>query len=279
MPELPEVETVRRDLVSLVGGKKISEVLVRDRRVLEGFGTGGGPRRQVRVTDFVQRVVGRTVRDVLRRGKYLIFDLGPDRALLAHLRMTGRLVVGPPEVGARAVFRFEGAKDVLNFSDTRRFGELWLAEEWQKDPSIAALGPDPLNDLLDVEAWGKDLRRSGAKMQAALLDQKRMAGLGNIYVTEALFLSGIRPTRRARTVKAVKIFPLVENIRRVLKEGLAHRGVSFRDYRDARGERGQARERLLVYGKAGSPCPLCQTKFRGVKVSGRGTVYCPKCQK
>lgn len=279
MPELPEVETVRRDLVSLIGGKKISEVIVRDRRVLEGFGAGGGPRRRVRVTDFVQRVAGRTVRDVLRRGKYLIFDLGPGLSLLAHLRMTGRLIVGPPDVGARAVFRFEGGDDVLNFSDTRRFGELWLAGDWQKDPSIAALGPDPLNDALDAEAWGRDLRRSGAKMQAALLDQKRMAGLGNIYVTEALFLSGIRPARRARTLKAGEIIPLVENIRRVLKEGLAHRGVSFRDYRDARGERGRARERLLVYGKAGSPCPVCTSIFRGIKVSGRGTVYCPQCQR
>jgi formamidopyrimidine-DNA glycosylase len=136
-----------------------------------------------------------------------------------------------------------------------------LAEDWRKDPSIASLGPDPLTDALDVGAWGKDLRRSGAKMQAALLDQKRMAGLGNIYVTEALFLSGLRPTRRARTVTAVEISALVENIRRVLTEGLAHRGVSFRDYRDARGERGQARERLLVYGKAGSLAPSVKPNF------------------
>jgi formamidopyrimidine-DNA glycosylase len=279
MPELPEVETVRRDLWLMIRGLKIRDVLVRDRRALEGFGPGGGPRRTVRVADFVRRVVGRTVRDVLRRGKYLIFDVGPDLSLLAHLRMTGRLVVGPQDVAARAVFRFEGTQEVLNFSDTRRFGELWLAEDWRKDPSIASLGPDPLTDALDVGAWGRDLRRSGAKMQAALLDQKRLAGLGNIYVTEALFLSGIRPTRRADTVTAVDIPPLLENIRRVLTEGLAHRGVSFRDYRDARGERGQARERLLVYGKAGAPCPQCKTIFRRVKVSGRGTVYCPKCQK
>ena len=279
MPELPEVETIRRDLVSLLVGRKIERVLIRDPRVVEGFGPGGEPRRRVRVEDFAGRLAGRTVRAVLRRGKYLIFERGSDLSLLAHLRMTGRLVMGPMEERARAVITFEGVTEVLNFSDTRRFGELWLTSNWRSDRSIAALGPDPLTDELDEGAWGRELRRSGSKMQSALLDQKRMAGLGNIYVTEALYLSGIRPTRRAHHVKAGEISPLVENIRRVLGEGLAHRGVSFRDYRDARGERGRARDRLLVYGKAGSPCPQCATIFRGVKVGGRGTVYCPQCQK
>lgn len=279
MPELPEVETIRRDLISLIVGKNISDVLVRDRRVLEGFGPRGGPRRSLRVNEFVRTLVGRMVGNVFRRGKYLIIDLGPGLSLLAHLRMTGRLVFGALAPEARAVFCFEGTPSVLNFSDTRRFGELWLSADWRKDPGIAALGPEPLEPSLDVDVWGRDLRRSSAMMQAALLDQKRMAGLGNIYVTEALFLSGIRPTRRAHSVRATEIPTLVTHIRQVLEEGLAHRGVSFRDYRDARGERGQARERLLVYGKAGSPCPRCGTIFRGVKVSGRGTVYCPKCQK
>ena len=279
MPELPEVETIRGDLVSILVGKKIEGVVVRDRRVLEGFGPGGGPRRAVRVADFARALVGRTVGDVVRRGKYLIFDFGGGPALLAHLRMTGRLVVGPVAADARAYFQFEGMSSVLNFSDTRRFGELWVAADWRKDPAIAALGPEPFDASVDRENWGRDLRRTSAKIQAALLDQRRMAGLGNIYVTEALFRSGIRPTRRARTLKPGEIPPLIENIRHVLKEGLAHRGVSFRDYRDARGERGQARDRLLVYGKTGQPCPRCKSIFRGVKVSGRGTVYCPKCQK
>jgi formamidopyrimidine-DNA glycosylase len=279
MPELPEVETIRGDLQGLIVGKKIREVFVLDRRVVEGFGPGGGPRRVVRVDEFVRALAGRTVRGVLRRGKYLIFDLGPGLSLLAHLRMTGRLVVGPVAADARAYFTFNETSLVLNFSDTRRFGELWLAADWRKDPSLTALGPEPLDMSMDVAAWGRDLRRSGAKMQSALLDQKRMAGLGNIYVTEALFLSGIRPTRRARTLKMCEIAPLMDNIRSVLRQGLTHRGVSFRDYRDARGERGQARERLLVYGKAGRPCPRCTTPFRGVTVCGRGTVYCHKCQK
>jgi formamidopyrimidine-DNA glycosylase len=279
MPELPEVETIRCDLASFLVGKKIAGVQVHDHRVLEGFGPGGGRRRRVRVEDFTGALAGRTVRGILRRGKYLIFDLGTGPALLAHLRMTGRLVYGPRDPLARAVVVFSGTSDVLNFIDTRRFGELWLADPWERDPSLAALGPEPLDGSFDVESWGRTLRRSSAHMQAALLDQKRMAGLGNIYATEALFLSGIRPTRRARTVPAAAIPPLLENIRLVLTEGLTHRGVSFRDYRDARGERGQAGGRLRVYGKAGEPCSRCSTPLRGVKVGGRGTVFCPHCQK
>ncbi|MBL0058442.1 MAG: bifunctional DNA-formamidopyrimidine glycosylase/DNA-(apurinic or apyrimidinic site) lyase [Elusimicrobia bacterium] len=278
MPELPEVETIRRDLVTLLVGKKISAVRIGDRRVLEGFRPGGGVRRRVKVDHFVRALAGRTVADLFRRGKYLVFDLGPGPALLAHLRMTGRLVFGPPDPAARARIEFEGTAESLNFSDTRRFGEWWLAEDWRADPAVAALGPEPLEGGIDPSPWGRDLRRSSAKMQSALLDQKRIAGLGNIYVTEALFRSGIRPTRRARAVRTAEIPALLENIRRVLEEGLAHRGVSFRDYRDARGERGQARDRLLVYGKDGLPCPTCRTVLRGVKVGGRGAVFCPRCQ-
>jgi formamidopyrimidine-DNA glycosylase len=279
MPELPEVETIRRDLVAFLVGKMISDVQVIDRRVVEGFGPGGRPRRRVRVADFVRTLVGRTVKDLHRRGKYLIFDLGSGPSLLAHLRMTGRLVLGPPDPRARARVIFTEGAPVLNFIDTRRFGELWLADNWHKDPAIAALGPEPLGEGIDPGPWGRQVRRSSAKIQAVLLDQKRIAGLGTIYVTEALFRSGIRPTRRASAVHPLEIPPLLGHVRDVLGEGLAHRGVSFRDYRDARGERGQAGERLRVYGKAGKSCPCCRTILRGTKVSGRGAVFCPQCQK
>ncbi len=208
-----------------------------------------------------------------------MFDFGPGPALLAHLRMTGRLVWGPPDPAARARLVFSGEGNMLNFSDTRRFGEMWLAEDWMRDPAIAALGPEPLEAGWDTGEWGAALRRTSARLQAALLDQRRVAGLGNIYVTEALFRSGLRPTRRARSLSAGDIPGLAKNIRDVLQEGLTHRGVSFRDYRDANGNRGRARERLQIYGKEGLPCPKCGAPFRGVKVNGRGTVYCPRCQK
>lgn len=278
MPELPEVETIRRDLEKLLTGLTIDRVQVRDRRVLEGFGPDGSRRRRVDPEFFSQTLAGRTVLAVIRRGKYLIFDVGPGMALLAHLRMTGRCVVGVPDDKARAVIHFRNSPAVLNFIDTRRFGEMWLAPDWRRDPSVAALGPDPLAPM-DDGAWGRSLRRSQAVLHSVLLDQKRMAGLGNIYVTEALYRTGVRPTRRARTVPNKMVPVLLKNIRAVLERGLAERGVSFRDYRDARDQRGLAQKGLFVYGKGGHPCPGCGTLLTFVKVGGRGTVYCRKCQK
>jgi formamidopyrimidine-DNA glycosylase len=165
---------------------------------------------------------------------------------------------------------------VLSFCDTRRFGEMWTADDWRRDPAIRALGPEP--DDADAGAWGRDLRRSAARVHAALLDQRRLAGIGNIYATEALFRAGLRPTLRGRRIPAERVPVLLREIREVLRDGVENRGVSFRDYRDARGQRGRARERLLVYGKEGRPCPRCRSVLKGARVNGRGTVYCPQCQ-
>jgi formamidopyrimidine-DNA glycosylase len=278
MPELPEVETIRRDLSALLPGKILSAIDVFDRRALEGFGPDGSPRRRVDPVLFAARLVGRRVAEVARRGKYLMFRLGGGGSLLLHLRMTGQVIWGPPRPKARVLLRFRGTGDVLSYCDTRRFGELWMAEDEALDPALAALGPEPLEPL-DADAWGKALRASSAKLQAVLLDQKIIAGLGNIYVTEALWRTGLRPHRRANTMKVASVPLLLGHIRDVLQEGLAYRGVSFRDYRDARGEKGQARDRLAVYGKAGKPCGRCSVVLKGIKVNGRGTVFCPSCQK
>lgn len=277
MPELPEVETVRRDLAALLPGRVVTRVEVPDPRALQGFGPDGRVRRRETPAAFAAALRGRTAREILRRGKYLVVLWDDGTALLAHLRMTGQLIVGEPRPKARARLFFSDGT-CLSFCDTRRFGELWRSADWTRDPAIVALGPEPLGDDWDVTAWGRALRKTTARLQAALLDQRRLAGLGNIYVTEALHLTGIRPTRRGRALRAVEIPRLAANIQKVLNQGVERRGVSFRDYRDARGERGRARETLRVYGKAGAPCPGCRTTLRGVKVNGRGTVFCPRCQ-
>jgi len=278
MPELPEVETVRRDLTGLLPGRTVQRVEVLDPRAVQGFGPDGGVRRRETPRAFAAALAGRTLREVVRRGKYLGFLWDDGSALLAHLRMTGQLIVGVPRPNARVrIFFSDGT--CLSFCDTRRFGELWRSADWTRDPAILGLGPEPLGSGWNVAAWGRALRKTTARLQAALLDQRRLAGLGNIYVTEALFLTGIRPTRRGRALRPMEIPRLAANIQKVLNQGVEHRGVSFRDYRDARGERGRAREKLCVYGKAGRPCPECRTVLRGVKVNGRGTVYCPTCQK
>jgi formamidopyrimidine-DNA glycosylase len=192
--------------------------------------------------------------------------------------MTGRLLWGAPRSDARLLVRFEGTDDVLNFCDVRRFGEFWIAEKGREDRSVGALGPEPLEPM-DEADFARRLRRSRAKLHAALLDQKRIAGLGNIYVTEALWRAGWRPTRRARALPAEAVPGLLESVREALRDGLARRGVSFRDYRDAWGEKGRAGETLAVYGRAGKPCPRCGTTLKGVKVGGRGTAFCPRCQR
>ncbi len=279
MPELPEVETIRRGLTSFLTGRRVSGLKVLDLRALQGFAPSGALRRRVTAEETASRLIGKTIQEILRRGKYLIFPLSSGESFLCHLRMTGQLIVGAPLSNARVRISFDGTDKVLNFCDTRRFGEIWLAKDWRLDPSIQALGPEPLEDGWDHGVWGRDLRLSRAKVQAALLDQKRLAGLGNIYVTEALFLSGIRPNRRCHTLKASQIPGLASHIRHVLSKGLERRGVSFYSYRDAEGNRGDAQNDLFVYGRDGEPCRNCETVLKGIKVGGRGTVYCPRCQK
>jgi formamidopyrimidine-DNA glycosylase len=278
LPELPEVETIRRELQSRLRGRTFASVDVPDRTVLTGIGPSGRPRRRASAAGLASRLVGTSVRRVLRRGKYLVFELSSGESLLCHLRMTGQLIHGRPRPGARIVFGFRGTADALAFYDTRRFGEVWLAADWEREPALRRMGPEPLEEGWDEERWGRDLRSSRAKVQAALLDQSRIAGLGNIYVTECLFLTGLRPTRRCRTLRRADVAPLLRNIRRVLRAGLKHRGVSFSSYRDASGRRGRAQDHLWVYGRAGEPCRRCRTTIEDARVSGRGTAYCPRCQ-
>jgi formamidopyrimidine-DNA glycosylase len=158
MPELPEVETIRRDLAGLLKGRRVASVRVRDERILTGFAPSGARRRRVDPAAFAAALKGEAVRDVLRRGKYLVFLFASGRALLCHLRMTGQAIVGPSDPKARAEIAFADGGDPLNFTDTRRFGEIWLAEDWSKDASILALGPEPLGNGWSEEAWAGCLR-------------------------------------------------------------------------------------------------------------------------
>jgi formamidopyrimidine-DNA glycosylase len=281
MPELPEVETIRRDLAPRVTGGRVREARILDPRIVQGFAPGGGRRRKVHPREVERALRGRVIAGVGRRGKYLVFNLEGATALLAHLRMTGQILWGPPHPRARArvAVAGPGGEGVLNFCDTRRFGEIWLSPDWRRDPSLRVLGPEPLDVHPDLRLWGRDLRKRRSPLQAALLDQTCVAGMGNIYVTEALHLAGLRPTRRCHTLQAGDVEPLWRHMGEVLRRGLDRRGVSFRDYRDALGKRGEGDQILRAYGRAGQPCLGCGTVLKAVKVGGRGTVYCPRCQK
>jgi formamidopyrimidine-DNA glycosylase len=211
----------------------------------------------------------RRVEGVWRRGKYIVFAL--DRGFLVfHLRMTGQLVLGEePAEGARAVFRLEGW--VLSFLDRRR-----LATAEYMEALDLELGPEPLGDLSWLPAA---LRQSRRPIKLWLLDQRKIAGIGNIYVAEILFAAGIDPRRPAKSLRPEEVQRLVRAIPTILKRALEHRGTTFSDYRDAAGAPGEFQELLQVYQRAGEPCPRCGASVQRIELGGRGTYFCSRCQK
>ena len=278
MPELPEVETIRRGLEKLVLGRVIRSVRILDPYVLTGFQPSGRPRRKVFPKSFSDSVVGKRIERILRRGKYLILEF-PDRtAVVVHLRMTGRLLVREPEGRERAVFELDSGPP-LCFSDTRRFGEIVFSEDWAEEPGLRDLGPEPLNGSLTAELLKDRFGGRKTPVHSALLNQKLIAGLGNIYVTEALFKSGISPFRLAGRISAPRLEALAGAIRSVLEQSIANGGYSMWTYVDALGQKGRSQLFTVCYGKEGEPCVSCGGTLRRAVLTGRGTVYCPRCQK
>ena len=271
MPELPEVETVRRDLREL-RGETFSSCRVSLPRIV----TVPGPRQ------FCSLLKGRTILEVNRRGKYIIFSLDGDREFVAHLGMTGALLFhGPQDPLAKhthAVFRFESGRE-LRYIDPRQFGELAVVPVGQYGPlkSLARMGPEPLARSFSVDDLAGRLATS-AKVKAALMDQGRIAGIGNIYSDEMLFRAGINPLRPANSLSRAELVVLHRAMREVLRGAIARRGTSVDNFMDARGRPGSYQFHHMVYGKKGEPCPVCGTPIRRVKVSGRSSCFCPKCQ-
>jgi formamidopyrimidine-DNA glycosylase len=274
MPELPEVETIVRGLAPRVRGRRIDTVW------WSGQGLHLG--RKVDLAGLRAVAVGRAVAGVRRRGKYILLEvtgLGGEGVII-HLGMTGRLRVQPAAT-ARAphthvVFALAGG-DELRFVDARRFGWVTPGRPLARDPALAGLGPDPLSEL-DAPALARALAGARAPIKAFLLDQHRIAGLGNIYVAEALFLAGVHPaTPAARLVGRTEA--LLRAVRTSLEGGIARRGTTLRDYVDADGFAGDNARALLVYGRAGEPCVRCGARIRRRLDGGRATFYCPRCQR
>jgi formamidopyrimidine-DNA glycosylase len=272
MPELPEVETIRRDLLPLVQGRMITDAWV----------SPDAP-RLVQLMDpreFERLLPGHRIEDVTRRGKYLVFRL--DRGMLwaVHLRMTGRLrhsAADAPEVPyLRARFGLDDG-DRLSFNDLRKFGMMWLVDDWSLvDPG---LGPEPLDGAFRPAAFHRVLKRRTAPVKAVLLDQSVIAGIGNIYADEALFAAGIDPRKSAGRVSRPAAVRLHAAIIRVLNDALEGRGSSFSDYVDGRGNEGTYHMKVKVFRRTGEPCYTCGTPVRRVKLGGRSTHFCPKCQR
>jgi formamidopyrimidine-DNA glycosylase len=277
MPELPEVETIVRGLDPLVRGRRIEGVW------WSGQGLHLG--RQVDLRGLRAVAAGRAIAGVRRRGKYILVDVagqGRDAGagIIIHLGMTGRLRVQPratPRVPHTHVVLALTGGDELRFVDPRRFGWVTPGRPIATDAALAALGPDPLTEL-DAPALAAALGAARTPIKAFLLDQRRIAGLGNIYVAEALFRVGAHPAMPARRL-ARRAGELLAAVRAALEGGIAHRGTSLRDYVDVDGERGDNLAALLVYGREGEPCLKCGAPIRRRVDSGRATFFCPRCQR
>lgn len=267
MPELPEVETIRRDLEPLLVGRTVTAV---DLRVEAPYAA-----RYVNLDE----AVGREVRALRRRGKYLIGDLG-DRELIVHLGMTGQVGVRPEEPDhkhLRVLFALDdGAR--FFFADQRRFGKLHVVtpRDYAAMPTLAEMGPEPFDPEFHFEPFA-DVMSRVSNVKAALLSQKPVSGLGNIYVDEALHLARIHPERGF--LKRAEAKRLFQAIPEVLGTGIRNRGTTFKDYRDGMGNYGTNQDFLKVYDREGEPCRVCGTTIRKLRVAQRGTYYCPRCQK
>jgi len=269
MPELPEVETIIHQLRPRLLGRRIVAAWVGWERIVDR------PPAEV----FCQRLRGQTFIAAKRRGKFLLFPLHGGETLLIHLRMTGSLLLHPgnvePDRHTHAVLTLDDGQR-LHYRDPRKFGRLYLVSDPQE--VVGGLGPEPLAPDFDAKALAARLAGRRARIKPLLLDQRILAGLGNIYADEALFRAGIHPLRSAQSLSADEIAQLHAAIRSVLQEAIRARGSTLRDYRTAEGEPGRFQERLRVFRREGEPCPRCGTPLARIRIGGRSTYFCPRCQ-
>jgi formamidopyrimidine-DNA glycosylase len=291
MPELPEVETVRRGLAPAMEGARFTQVEVRHRGL-----------RWPIAKDFEKRVTGKTVAGLGRRAKYLLADLSSGDVLVMHLGMSGSFRVEHDGAKSQiAKYHHEKSKSAahdhvvfhmsngatVTFNDPRRFGSMKLVPraKLEHEPLLRSIGPEPLGNEFDAEMLARACAGKKTSLKAALLDQRVVAGLGNIYVCEALFRARLSPKRQASTIADRNGKPnqraeaLVDAIKAVLNDAIKAGGSSLRDHRRADGSLGDFQHNFLVYDREGAPCPACKGKIKRIVQTGRSTFYCPSCQK
>jgi formamidopyrimidine-DNA glycosylase len=273
MPELPEVESVRRQLEPALVGRRFERVSIDDPRLV----------RPYEPAEVAAELEGERVAAVERRGKYLIVRFESGRVLLIHLRMTGSLLSAPngslpDDRHRRAVVKLDDGSDVA-YRDVRRFGTWLLLEPGEAEPYLAArVGDEPLDALFTAARLGERLAVRRTMLKAALLDQRTLAGLGNIYVDEALWRARLNPLRPAAGLDRNELRRLHRGIRAALEHGLARQGSTLRDYRLPDGTGGSMQNEFRVYGRRDEPCDRCGTLISRTQVAGRTTWFCPTCQ-
>jgi formamidopyrimidine-DNA glycosylase len=290
MPELPEVETVRRGLAPAMEGARFARVEARRRDL-----------RWPLPKDFAKRLEGNTVEGLGRRAKYLLADLSSGDVLVMHLGMSGSFRVSGKGEAEPGAFHHERAKNgahdhvvfhmsngaVVTFNDPRRFGSMKLVPraKLEHEPLLRALGPEPLGNAFDAAMLARACQAKKTSLKAALSDQRVVAGLGNIYVCEALFRARLSPKRQASTIADrsgkpnARAVALVDAIKAVLHDAIKAGGSSLRDHRQAEGSLGYFQHSFRVYDREGEPCPNCKGKIRRIVQTGRSTFYCAACQK
>jgi formamidopyrimidine-DNA glycosylase len=270
MPELPEVETVRRRLEPHVAGRRLTHVEVRDTKLV-----GRDDARRVE-----ERLAGRTILAIDRRGKYLLFRLDGEETLVSHLRMTGNWLLcadGEPKY-TRAVLAFSDAT-LVAYADARRFGTWDLLTNDETAAYLAArLGPEPIDSEFDGAVLKAAFAGRRAPVKALLLDQRLVAGVGNIYADEALHAAWIHPDTPAGRLRQPQLDRLAATVREALEEGIRAQGASISDFRDPQGGYGSMQERFRVYGRDGEPCVICGSEIIKTRCAGRGTHVCLACQ-
>lgn len=274
MPELPETETIARDLDATIAGRTVARVSVHRRDVL----------RHVSAARFSERITGATVLKCWRRAKLIVVDLSTVEHVVVQPRFTGALLLddGSLSPNERRYSTLELAFDdgrSLHYRDIRRLGTVTVMSARQFERYSAGLGIEPLDPAFTAAHLSARLATSRQAVKKVLMDQQRIAGIGNIYANEALWRAGIDPSRAARKVTPTEAARLRDSVVDVLRDSIAARGTSFRDYRDAAGARGRFGEQLAVYGRAGQPCIRCGAVLIGTHaIDGRATVLCARCQ-
>jgi formamidopyrimidine-DNA glycosylase len=273
MPELPEVETIVRQLEPKLKGQAVEKVEIIDFRVLKNKNP----------VDFKNQVEGKKILKIARRGKLILIELEKELTILIHLKLTGRIIGFEGKQTkrssfTRAVFYFKDRG--FRFDDLRKFGSLSLLGAVEKEAFLSRFGPEPLDDSFNLESFIFLLSRQGRKkIKPLLMDQSFIAGIGNIYADEILHFASVRPDRPVYTLTPVEVKKVFEGIKKVLTEAVEAKGTSFRDYVDFSGQKGDYLYRLKVYQRTGKPCCSCGKPIKRIRLGGRGTHFCPSCQK
>ncbi len=273
MPELPEVETVKRALSRTITSRKVLNVESNFEKIVASpdFKT------------FQKNIAGKNIESITRRGKFLLFHLSGGKIMVSHLRMTGHWLVGSKiekNKFMHLILQLSGGQ-TMAYSDIRKFGRVWLIDtkELGKFKPILKLGPEPLGNEFVFAEFSRELAINRSRIKVVLLNQQVVAGLGNIYVDEVLYDAGVNPRRPANRLKIAEKKRIFDAIREIIAKAIKFRGTTVVNFTTPEGKGGDFQKQLKVYGKKGDSCPRCKGEIKRIVLAGRGTHYCPKCQK